>query len=189
MQRLEAEPAHVLQVTALALRLFDELTPLHGLGAPDRLLLEAATCLHDIGWSVVRDGKGHHKESARLIREHPWEHWPRVEVELMAMIARYHRKSKPSREHAVFAALGDLQRHRVEQLAAILRMADGMDRSHQARVKSLTVTVMPQSICLILGSDRNLLAETEAVQKKGDLAQLLWQRTLVVEVRKLPAAG
>ena len=96
LRRLEPEPPHVLQVARLALRLFDELAALHQLGGEERVLLEAAACLHDIGWSVAPDGARHHKESARLIRAQRWEHFSAAHVECIALIARYHRKSPPN---------------------------------------------------------------------------------------------
>jgi exopolyphosphatase/pppGpp-phosphohydrolase len=70
MSVYETEPVHVLHVRDLAVSLFDDLQFLHRMGPLDRAILDAASCLHDIGWTVTQpDGKGHHKESARLIRE------------------------------------------------------------------------------------------------------------------------
>src|SRR5437868_12053186 len=93
MQALEEEPHHVRHVAALALQLFDELEELHGLSELDRFILEAASLLHDIGWSVAQDGQGHHRQSARLIREHGWKHFQRGTVDIIAQVARYHRKN------------------------------------------------------------------------------------------------
>src|SRR5438477_13095773 len=73
MQTMETRPLHVTHVTNLALQLFDGLSSLHGLGERERVLLEAAGYLHDIGHQFDYLGTGHHKESARLIREHPRE--------------------------------------------------------------------------------------------------------------------
>lgn len=181
MERVETESAHVLHVAGIALRLFDQLVALHGRPAEDRLVLEAAGCLHDTGWSVAKDGKGHHKESARLIREHRWETWPPGEIEIIAQVARYHRKSEPSPEHEAFAALGEAQRHRVEQLAALLRIADALDRSHTQRVTSVATRITPEALQLTLGSARPLDAELTVLPKKARLAERLWGRQLVVE--------
>jgi exopolyphosphatase/guanosine-5'-triphosphate,3'-diphosphate pyrophosphatase len=181
MERVETEPAHVLHVAGIALRLFDQLAPLHGRPTEDRLVLEAAGCLHDIGWSVAKDGKGHHKESARLIREHPWETWEPDEVEIIAQVARYHRKSEPTLEHESFAALGEAQRHRVEQLSALLRIADALDRSHTQRVISVTARIEAATLQLTVGSARPLDAELAVLPKKAKLAERLWGRQLVIE--------
>src|ERR1700690_2031937 len=80
MRAMESRPLHVTHVTTLALQIFDSLVALHGLGAPERLLLEAAGYLHDIGHQFDHLGTGHHKESARMIREHPWRNFTPEDV-------------------------------------------------------------------------------------------------------------
>src|SRR6185503_12142703 len=152
MQALEEEPHHVRHVAALAVQLFDELEDLHGLGDHDRFILESAALLHDIGWSAAQDGKGHHRQSARLIREHGWKHMGAETVELIAQVARYHRKSPPDLEHEEFAALSPAERHRVQQLAALLRIADGLDRGHQRHVTGISVEVPPGELSIQLHS-------------------------------------
>src|SRR5437016_12808386 len=123
MREMEAQPAHVSHVTNLALQLFDGLVSLHGLGERERLLLEAAGYLHDIGHQFDHLGTGHHKESARLIREHPWKDFTSEEVSVIALVARYHRKAMPEKEDPHFAALPNTPRRVVQKLAALLRLA------------------------------------------------------------------
>src|SRR5439155_3395647 len=113
MYELESEPEHVLHVAKLSLLLFDQLKELHQLGADDRLILEAAGCLHDIGWSVIPGGKEHHKASARLIRERAWKALDQDGIALLAVTARYHRQSLPSLKHRDFRILSEQQRTRV----------------------------------------------------------------------------
>ena len=85
LARHEREPEHARQVARLALELHDALRPIHGQGARERELLECAALLHDIGWSATApDGKGHHKASARLIRESTWETLTQREVRCVA---------------------------------------------------------------------------------------------------------
>ncbi len=176
MQALEEEPPHVRHVAALAVQLFDELEDLHGLGDHDRFVLEAAGLLHDIGWSVARDGKGHHRQSARLIREHGWKSLGGESVELIAQVARYHRKSPPDLEHEEFAALSPAERHRVQQLAALLRIADGLDRGHQAHVTGVSVEILPGTLVLRLHSEHACRREVASATKKGDLAAEVFRR-------------
>src|SRR5262245_41725657 len=102
MRQMEARPLHVQHVARLALLLFDGLAPLHNLGPRERLLLEAAGHLHDIGHQYDHTGIGHHKESARLIREYAWTKLGRPEVELVAQLARYHRGRLPDFKHDEF---------------------------------------------------------------------------------------
>ncbi|HTH46870.1 MAG TPA: HD domain-containing protein [Candidatus Limnocylindria bacterium] len=170
MQRFESEPEHVLQVTRLALQLFDGLAPWHQCGARDRLLLDAAACLHDIGWSATQpDGKGHHKESARMIREFPWTALTPAEVELVALVARYHRKAIPSPEHDAYSVQSPENQRRVRILAACLRIGDGLDRRHIQRVDHVDVRLTPGRLEIVVLSTQETAAELQAADAKADL--------------------
>jgi exopolyphosphatase/guanosine-5'-triphosphate,3'-diphosphate pyrophosphatase len=187
MQAIEEEPHHVQQVSRLAVQLFDALEDLHGLGDHDRLILESAGLLHDIGWSVARDGKGHHRESARLIREHSWTVFNAESVTILAQVARYHRKSMPTLEHEEFAALSPAERLRVQHLAALLRIADGLDRSHQQLVKELAAELQPGRIIVRLLTERAVSREIAAAEKKADLARSVFHREIEFIQPPLPA--
>lgn len=178
MRRLEPEPPHVLHVARLALRLFDELIALHQLGEEDRVLLEAAACLHDIGWSVAPDGTKHHKESARLIRAQRWENFSAAQVELIALTARYHRKSPPKLEHEDFVALNVEDRSKVSRLAAILRVADGLDRRHLQWVNDLSVRISPGQIIVLLDTTDLVEVEVNTARNKADLFGTVFEREL-----------
>ena len=179
MQALEEEPHHVQHVAMLAVHLFDELEDLHGLGDHERLLLEGASCLHDIGWSAAPDGSGHHRQSARIIREHGWKHFNSTSVALMAQVARYHRKSMPDLEHEDYAALSPVERLRVQQLASLLRIADGLDRSHQQHIRHLSAVISPGQIVIHLNASRPASREIAAASRKADLARALFQREII----------
>jgi exopolyphosphatase/guanosine-5'-triphosphate,3'-diphosphate pyrophosphatase len=173
---------HVRHVSALALQLFDPLTPLHGLGARERLLLESAAHLHDIGHSADFAGAGHHKESARLIREHPWKGFSRPEVEIIAQVARYHRKAMPELAHDEFSALPESDRRIVQYLAAFLRLADSLDRTHAQHVTSIRVEALPNQLILRLESVHPIVREIRAAYKKADLAMAMFQRDVVMMI-------
>ena len=187
MQALEEEPHHVQQVSRLAGQLFDALEDLHGLGDHDRLILESAGLLHDIGWSTKRDGKGHHRESARLIREHSWTVFNAESVTILAQVARYHRKSMPTLEHEEFAALSPAERVRVQQLAALLRIADGLDRGHQQLVQELTVELQPGRIIVRLVTRREASRELAAAERKADLARCVFHGAVEFTQAPFPA--
>lgn len=176
MQALEKEQHHVQHVARLAVHLFDELEDLHGLGDADRLVLESAGLLHDIGWSVAPDGRGHHRESARLIREHGWENFTPPTINVLAQVARYHRKSIPDLEHEDFAALAPRERERVQLLAAILRIADALDRSHVQAVEHVSAEILPGRVVIHLSGSQPLAREIAAARKKGDLAAVAFHR-------------
>lgn len=178
MQALEKEPHHVLHVSRLAVHLFDELEDLHGLGDTDRLVLESAALLHDIGWTAAPSGRGHHRESARLIREHGWVHWGAEAIALMSQVARYHRKSVPDLEHEDYAALSPRERERVQLLASLLRIADGLDRGHAQNINHLSVEIPPGRIVVHLSAQRPPLAQIAAATRKADLAMLVFRREI-----------
>jgi exopolyphosphatase / guanosine-5'-triphosphate,3'-diphosphate pyrophosphatase len=185
MQTLEVDQPHVQHVAQLAVHLFDELEDLHGMGDSDRLLLEAAACLHDIGHSVESAGKGHHRESARLIREHGWQHFSAERVNLIALVARYHRKSLPDLEHEDYAALAPLERLKVQKLAAFLRIADGMDRSHRQLVTHFSAEIFPERILIHLSAANSVEKEIDSATKKADLAEAVFQRVIRFNIHPL----
>ena len=126
---------HVRHVARLAGLLYDELRPYHGLGDAEKLPLLAAALLHDVGYPT--DPDRHNKVSARIIRAHLGPPWRDEEVQLIALLARYHRKGPPKLKHKRYAALDERGRRLVTWLGGILRVADGLDRAHDAAVRSL----------------------------------------------------
>jgi len=179
MRDMEAQPLHVSHVTNLALQLFDQLGALHGMGMRERLLLEAAGYLHDIGHRFDHLETGHHKESARMIREHPWKNFSTLEADLIAQVARYHRKSPPRLKHEEFARLSAPDRLLVQRLSALLRIADALDRSHEQHIARVTVDLLPDKLILHLESAGPVLLEVITARFKGDLAREVFQRELV----------
>ena len=167
MREKETRPVHVQHVAILALQLFDQLVGLHGFGERERLLLEAASHLHDIGHGIVVTGEGHHKESARLIREHPWTSFTPQEVEIIAQVARYHRKSMPELSHDEFQALGEWDRRLVQRLAALLRLADSLDRNHTQLVQQVRVELPTNQIVFRLEASGPVLREVRAAQTRA----------------------
>ena len=107
------------------------------LNPDDRPLLEAAARLQDVGYLINYDQ--HHKHSYHLILNSRLAGFRPRELELIANVARYHRGARPKHKHANFRQLPPEDQRRVEQLAAILRLAGGLDRSHSQQVKDVTV--------------------------------------------------
>jgi exopolyphosphatase/guanosine-5'-triphosphate,3'-diphosphate pyrophosphatase len=172
MEKLDPEPGHARQVRFLARQLFQQLQQLHELDQEDLLLLEAAALLHDTGWSRAPDGSAHHKHSADLVREHRWQSLAPEQVDLVAQTARYHRKALPKATHAPFSALRPALRHKLLSMAALLRVADALDRSHESLVRSFEC-IYETGICrLMLQVLRKAEAEVRAVEKKRDLFEL-----------------
>jgi exopolyphosphatase/guanosine-5'-triphosphate,3'-diphosphate pyrophosphatase len=130
---------HSQQVARLTLELFDSLKSLHGLGAIERELIEYAAMLHDIGWHI--GGKGHHKHSMYLIAHGRLKDFSPEEVQIMANIARYHRKGPPKPSHEGYQLLSSWGRRVVDAGASLLRLADGLDRSHASAVTKLSCRI------------------------------------------------
>jgi len=145
------EAAHASHVTRLALRVFDELAAQSGslrprksgwgtsFDARDRLLLEAASLLHDVGYLV--NYAAHHKHSYHLIVHADLPGFTSREVQVIANVARYHRAAEPKLGHRNFAALTRDDQQRVRALAGVLRLADGLDRTHMQQVLDLRVRI------------------------------------------------
>ena len=128
---------HGAQVATLALALFDQTRFIHGLGPREREWLEYAALLHDIGHHISYED--HHKHSAYLIRNGGLRGFDPTEIEAIALIARYHRLASPKKSHPEYGALKAPIRKIVKNLAAILRLAEGLDRSHAQVVRNLDV--------------------------------------------------
>jgi exopolyphosphatase / guanosine-5'-triphosphate,3'-diphosphate pyrophosphatase len=133
----EYELAHGRQVARLAGRIFEQIAERFHLNADDRPLLEAAARLQDVGYLINYDQ--HHKHSYHLILNSRLAGFRPRELEIIANVARYHRGARPKPKHANFRQLSADDRNRVERLAAILRLAGGLDRSHSQQVKDVVV--------------------------------------------------
>jgi exopolyphosphatase/guanosine-5'-triphosphate,3'-diphosphate pyrophosphatase len=176
----EREPEHVLQVRKMAMMLFDSLCDVHGYGSDERFILEAAALLHDIGHVHAPDGRGHHKWSARMIREHPWKLVDPQARELIACVARYHRKSAPSPEHEEFAALEPAGQRLVAGLAALLRIADCLDRSHLQVIRTIHVRTEAGKILIQSDATGDTTAERAMFHKKAELFESVFDTKIAL---------
>ena len=131
-ERCSYWPEHANQIARLSLSIFDQTRSTHGLTDREREWLEFAALLHDIGTHISYPR--HHKHSYYLIKNGDLRGFEPAEAEMIALIARYHRKSAPKKAHTDFAALGAKKRKTVRTLAAILRFAETLDRSHAQAV-------------------------------------------------------
>lgn len=136
-RRYDQDVAHAEHSTNLALELFDETRPVHGLGEPEREVLEAAGLLHNIGRFVAH--AAHHQHSYYLIRHsEQLAGFTENELELIAQVARYHRKSAPRKSHPSFAGLDRGDQRRVRLLAGLLRVGIALDRTYRRVVRRVT---------------------------------------------------
>jgi exopolyphosphatase / guanosine-5'-triphosphate,3'-diphosphate pyrophosphatase len=168
------DEAHARQVTTLALSLFDQTGALHGLGPAERGLLEVAGLLHDVGFAVSQSA--HHKHSLYLIRNADLEGFTSRERDLVANVARYHRKALPADRHAEYMALDDDDRTTVRRLAALLRLADGLDADHFQVIEEATVVDQGDNVRLELRARDTPDLDMWAAERNGDLFELEFGR-------------
>jgi exopolyphosphatase / guanosine-5'-triphosphate,3'-diphosphate pyrophosphatase len=136
-ERCNYSPEHAQQIARLALSLFDQTRLMHGLGDREREWLEYGALLHDVGLHISHEG--HHKHSYYLIKHGDLRGFEPEEIEVIGLLARYHRRGSPKKAHDEFAALRGPLRQVVRTLAAFLTLAEGLDRSHQQVVSDLAI--------------------------------------------------
>jgi len=151
VRHLGQEDAHSQHVTRLALRLFDQLHRRLGLGAVEREWLEYAAVLHDVGHVI--DHLDHHRHTQYLVTHGALLGFDPAEREIIGQTARYHRKAGPNGGDADFRKLSRDTRRTVKALSALLRVADGLDRSHYGVVRDVTARVRDGRITLSLATD------------------------------------
>jgi len=177
--RYEKEHSH--QVAKLALRMFDQLQSLHKLGRLQREFLEAAALLHEIG--IFISHSNHHRHAHYLIRNSELLGYTDNEKEIIGNIARYHRKSHPKPKHEGFAQLNSEDQHVVRILSGILRIADGLDRTHQSLVKDVRVRHSGKKIVLTLQKSRgkNIEMEVWGAERKKQLLEEVFDADVVIK--------
>jgi exopolyphosphatase/guanosine-5'-triphosphate,3'-diphosphate pyrophosphatase len=139
VERSDVERAHATHVARLALRIFDQLQDLHRFRTGERELLEYAALLHEVGMHVSY--QDHQKHSYYLISHAGLRGFTTDQVAIVANVARYYRKATPSDEHDNFAPLSPAQKDVVCKLAAMLRIADALDRGRRRAVRDVGVEV------------------------------------------------
>ena len=130
---------HARQIYRFAVKIFDTLKDTFRLDEKDKEYIEAACLLHDIGHSISHTQ--HHRHSYYLIRNSELLGFNDEEIEIIANIARYHRKSHPKEKHNEFEKLNPGNKEKVKMLAGILRIADGLDRGHSANVQNIQLSI------------------------------------------------
>ena len=169
---------HSRTVTALSLRLFDELATLHGLSRRDRTLLSYAATVHDIGW--VHGQAGHQKESMEMILSSPSLPVPVREQGIVALVAGLHGGKAQGRPEGFFSLLTPADQKKVRTLAALLRVADGLDYLHAGNVTDLSCTVRIHDILCTISGTGDLSVETGRAMRKSDLFSEVFGKPLVI---------
>lgn len=178
-ERYQSDPGHGEHVGNLCRRFFEELADLHQLTPHDALLLQVAAILHEVGTYV--SPRAHHKHSEYLILNSEVFGLDRLDVTIVALVSRYHRHSGPVLDHPSYAALSTDDRIRVSKLAAILRVADALERTHAQRVSQLEIYREPGKLRLRLPGLADAAVERLAMASKADLFQEVFGLAVVID--------
>ncbi|MCU1458325.1 MAG: exopolyphosphatase [Actinomycetia bacterium] len=169
---------HSRHVARLALEFFDQSAELHGMGPVDREILEYAALLHDIGEHVSTDG--HHRHAAYLVAHGQLRGFSPEEVDLLGALVRWHRRGEPKAGDGMYGTLSDPDLRRLRKLTAILRVADGLDRSRNQAVVSVDVQVAPELVLVRTRAAGDVELEHWGARRKRDLFERVFARDLEI---------
>ncbi|MFN7982129.1 MAG: Ppx/GppA phosphatase family protein [Vicinamibacterales bacterium] len=187
-ERCNYIPEHAQCVASIATSLFDATRSVHALTDREREWLEYAALLHDVGVHISYER--HHKHSYYLIRNGDLRGFEPDDIETIALIARYHRRATPMRDHEGFADLPRKRQRIVTALSAILRLAESLDRSHSQVVASLTLEDRGKDALLTLHTTGDAELELWAASRHAEpFEQLIGKPVRVVAIERVPASG
>ncbi len=167
-RRLEYDLRHAEHVRELCIMLFDHLQPLHHLPPQARVQLEAGALLHDIGHRVSH--RGHHKHGEYLTLNGDIPGLEGRDRNIVAAVVRYHnRKSTPDNDHPAYSALNNADKRVVRRLAAILRIAEGLDHSHRQRIQNLKSSFQRGAVTIRLRVRGDAAEDIRDAERSSDL--------------------
>ncbi len=178
LKRWSSDIRHAEQVAKLALKIFDDTVPIHRLGPEERDILKFSCLLHNIGYAV--NYKKHHKHTFYLIMNSDLDGFKPEEIEMMAWISRNHRKPLPRKKELHFVKEKGCRTIRV--LGSILRLADGLDRSHFAVVESLECRVTPGKVVVRVRSSKDAELEIWQARQRASPFEKIARRRVLVEL-------
>jgi exopolyphosphatase/guanosine-5'-triphosphate,3'-diphosphate pyrophosphatase len=188
-EKCRSNVRHCGHVARMAGEIFDGLKGAFELPEQGRDILTAGALLHDIGY-LINHAK-HHKHAYHLIMHGDLPGFSAREVELIANVARYHRRAMPRKSHENFARLDPADRRLVRQLAGILRVADGLDRTHTQAVSGLRVVVEDDHIEVRIRAPRYPRVDVEDAVRKSRLLRKAFDAKVAIEwvKERVPAAS
>ena len=175
-RRCQYEAVHAHHVAKLSLQLFDQTAAIHEMGAREREWLEYAAILHDIGYLI--NSRQHHKHSYYLIKNSDLSGFTADEIELIANVARYHRRAIPEDDHKTLKDLDPTLREPLSVLGGILRLGDALDRTHFGVIHSLCCSVSPAYLDIALSTTDDAALELWAARDRKDLLAQGLNRTI-----------
>ena len=166
-RKCRSNERHCEHVALLSAGLFDALSDSFALPSSGRDVLRAAALLHDVGYLINHEK--HHKHAYHLIMHGDLRGFSARETELIANVARYHRRAAPKRTHANFKRLDKGERRLVRRLAGILRVADGLDRTHGQVISKVRCRIGDGWVGVRVVAAYNPAIELEDAMRKATL--------------------
>jgi len=167
-RRLEYDQQHAEHVRELSLMLFDQLQAIHHLPPQARVQLEAGALLHDVGHRVSH--RAHHKHSEYLALNGDIPGLEGRERLLVAAVARYHnRKSEPASHHPAYSALNNNDKRVARRLAAIVRIAEGLDHSHRQRIQRMRASFQRGAVSLKVDARGDVIEDLRDAERSCEL--------------------
>jgi exopolyphosphatase / guanosine-5'-triphosphate,3'-diphosphate pyrophosphatase len=178
---------HAQQVIRLALALFDQTRSVHGLTDREREWLEYASMLHDVGGLI--SFARHHRHSYYLIKNGDLRGFQPDEIEVIALVARYHRRGTPKRSHDDYAGLSSPLRKTVRTLSSILRVAESLDRSHSSAISGIELRDRGEDALLLVHTATDAELEIWATNRHLQPFEHLLGKPVRLEAAIQPAAA
>ncbi|MFC6202766.1 HD domain-containing protein [Lactiplantibacillus nangangensis] len=179
--RYNVEPKHRDLVTKFSMHLFDQLKPLHHLGKRDRLLLQVASIVHDVGSYI--DPHQHYMHSDYILRATELTGLTNDEKQTIATIARYHSAQTPSKDIKHFEHMSLEQRLVVSKLSAILRLADALDDGRQQKISKISVSIKNPQVIITCYAHDDLFLENWVFSQKAEFFKEVFGLTPVIKRR------
>jgi len=168
-RRFHFDEAHSRHVALLCMTLFDALEKVHGMNQRQRMMLETAAILHDIGAFIK--ASGHNRHGQYIVANSEIFGLPRDEQDIIANVIRYHRGDPPSETDIEYISLQREERILVLKMASILRIADALDRGHSQQIKNMTIDRRSETIALHAQGIHDISLELMGVEEKAGLFQ------------------
>jgi exopolyphosphatase/guanosine-5'-triphosphate,3'-diphosphate pyrophosphatase len=172
------DEAHNLHVAMLCMELFDALVKEHGMNRRERMLLEAAASIHDIGMFIK--GSGHHRHGQYIVANSEIFGLHREDLDIIGNVIRYHRSDPPSEADINYIALQREERILVLKMTSLLRLADALDRGHTQHIRTITVERRNETILIHTEGNLDLSSERLGLEEKADLFQEVFGYTVIL---------
>lgn len=185
LNKFSNNTSHPLEVKRLALAIFDETNKkICEMPEKYRKYLDSASLLHDIGYHI--DAKGHNKHSMKMVLENGLAGFSQTEEKIIGCICRYHRGGLPDKnEHEIYNTLDKKERKIVKKLAGILKISDGLDKSHLNLIKNITINFDEKNNIaefIIIPKNPEFLPDISLAIRKRDLYEIGFKSQTVIKI-------